>query len=584
MTETIIDKDLFHSVVKIHTVKCAPNFSMPWNVLAPSQSTSSGFIIDNKRIMCTAHGVVWARSIRVSKHGNPQKYNATVEHISHDTDLAILVISDAEFWEEDPVTPLTFDDKIPELQDTISLLGYPTGGKNICVTKGVVSRVSCSTYTHGGKYNLVIQIDAAINSGVSGGPAIINNKVVGVAFQSRKKGQNIGYCVPIIVVQWFLNGLKKFDNNETPKIPVLGINTQLCENESMQRHLQMRERNIKVNVNVDSKESEKKDDSSQHVVVATEKETEAESKKDKKDEKERTDTKDKKDKKEKRKTGVFIARVSPLSKVKDVLRVGDVLLSYNSTKIANDGTIPFRFGERISYTWLQTQQYFNDKAEVELLRNGELMKLTVELSPPSALVPYHLFDKEITYFIFGGLVFIPLSANFLKAKYGGDWTSRAPVELVNHYYSSFKEFDNEEIVILAHILPNPINDGYHQALRQCPIVQKCNDIEIENTRHLASIIDNLDSNESPFVTLQVSPYHVCIMDVEESREKLGEILKSQNIACDRSDNLKNIGKDEFTQKDKNKDNEKNKKENEKPNDETSNDKATTDTKDTKDTK
>jgi len=35
-----------------------------------------------------------------------------------------------------------------------------------------------------GEYLLAIQIDAAINSGNSGGPALLEDKVVGVAFES----------------------------------------------------------------------------------------------------------------------------------------------------------------------------------------------------------------------------------------------------------------------------------------------------------------------------------------------------------------------------------------------------------------
>ena len=46
------------------------------------------------------------------------------------------------------------------------------GGENLSVTKGVVSRVCLSTYSHSLEDLLKIQIDAAINSGNSGGPAI----------------------------------------------------------------------------------------------------------------------------------------------------------------------------------------------------------------------------------------------------------------------------------------------------------------------------------------------------------------------------------------------------------------------------
>ncbi len=46
------------------------------------------------------------------------------------------------------------------------------GGDNLSVTKGVVSRVVMSTYSHSLECLLTLQIDAATNPGNSGGPAI----------------------------------------------------------------------------------------------------------------------------------------------------------------------------------------------------------------------------------------------------------------------------------------------------------------------------------------------------------------------------------------------------------------------------
>lgn len=66
------------------------------------------------------------------------------------------------------------------------------GGDNISVTKGVVSRVEPTQYVHGATQLLAIQIDAAINPGNSGGPAIMGDKVAGVAFQNLSGAENIG--------------------------------------------------------------------------------------------------------------------------------------------------------------------------------------------------------------------------------------------------------------------------------------------------------------------------------------------------------------------------------------------------------
>lgn len=52
-----------------------------------------------------------------------------------------------------------------------------------------------------------VQIDAAINSGNSGGPAFSDNgKCVGIAFQSLKHddAENIGYVIPTPVILHFI--------------------------------------------------------------------------------------------------------------------------------------------------------------------------------------------------------------------------------------------------------------------------------------------------------------------------------------------------------------------------------------------
>lgn len=67
------------------------------------------------------------------------------------------------------------------------LCRFPIGGESISVTSGVVSRIEVTSYVHGAAELLGVQIDAAINSGNSGGPAFNNaGQCVGIAFQSLK--------------------------------------------------------------------------------------------------------------------------------------------------------------------------------------------------------------------------------------------------------------------------------------------------------------------------------------------------------------------------------------------------------------
>ena len=62
-------------------------------------------------------------------------------------------------------------DDLPELDTNVTAVGYPMGGDNLSITRGVVSRVDLMDYTMLGAGDpplLTIQIDAAINPGNSG--------------------------------------------------------------------------------------------------------------------------------------------------------------------------------------------------------------------------------------------------------------------------------------------------------------------------------------------------------------------------------------------------------------------------------
>ena len=91
---------VFNSVVKLFVVSCEPNYSQPWQMDEQGHSNSSGFMIANQLILCNAHGVVHARSIRVRKHGDFKKYHAKIVKIDHECDLALLSVDDEFFWKD----------------------------------------------------------------------------------------------------------------------------------------------------------------------------------------------------------------------------------------------------------------------------------------------------------------------------------------------------------------------------------------------------------------------------------------------------------------------------------------------------
>ena len=194
------------SVIMIMAVSQEYDFSTPWKKGPMGRGSGSGFIIDGNRILTNAHNVADQRYIEVKKQNLAKRYPAKVQFVGHDCDLALVTVADPEFFEN--TEPLSFG-PLPQINSTVQTCGFPMGGRQISITKGIVSRLETSVYTHSqASQHLVVQTDAAINPGNSGGPVFQDGKVVGVAFQGLTSGDNIGYMIPTTVIAHFLKDVE----------------------------------------------------------------------------------------------------------------------------------------------------------------------------------------------------------------------------------------------------------------------------------------------------------------------------------------------------------------------------------------
>lgn len=205
---TVINADELStkSVVKIFASISISNYKYPWQTPKVSNYIGSGVIIEGNRILTSAHVVSDAVFLEVKKEDDPKKYIAKKKFISHQADLAILEIEDKTFFED--TISLKLNGTVKHREE-VTVLGYPIGGNAISTTTGIISRIETSLYTWSNEALLAIQIDAAINSGNSGGPAI-NKKgeLIGIAMQKLKDSSNIAYIVPSIIINTFLEDIK----------------------------------------------------------------------------------------------------------------------------------------------------------------------------------------------------------------------------------------------------------------------------------------------------------------------------------------------------------------------------------------
>ena len=169
------------------------------------QALGSGFVIDKSgRIVTNYHVVEGAQKIEVS-FSNRDSVKARVVGTDASTDLAVLKVDvDAR-----ALTPLRLGDSDRvEVGDSVVAIGNPLGLER-SVTAGIVSALhrplaAPNDFT----IDDVIQTDAAINSGNSGGPLLAaNGRVIGVntAIATGNTGARgnigIGFAVPINTVR-----------------------------------------------------------------------------------------------------------------------------------------------------------------------------------------------------------------------------------------------------------------------------------------------------------------------------------------------------------------------------------------------
>ncbi|CAD5192740.1 unnamed protein product [Musa acuminata subsp. malaccensis] len=456
------------SVVKVFTVSSSPNYFLPWQNKAQRESMGSGFVIPGRRIVTNAHVVSDHTFVLVRKHGSPTKYKAEVQAVGHECDLALLTVDSKEFW--DGMNFLELGD-IPYLQEAVAVVGYPQGGDNISVTKGVVSRVEPTQYVHGAAQLMAIQIDAAINPGNSGGPAIMGDKVAGVAFQNLSGAENIGYIIPVPIIKHFIAGVE--DKGKYVGFCSLGLSCQSTENVQLREHFHMRPEM----------------------------------------------------------TGVLVNKINPLSDAHNVLKKDDIILAFDGVPIANDGSVPFRNRERITFDHLVSMKKPGETAILSLLRDGIEQEFSISLRPLQPLVPVHQFDKLPSYYIFAGLVFVPLTQPYLH-EYGEDWYNTSPRRLCERALRELPKRAGEQLVILSQVLMDDINAGYER-LSEFQ-VKKVNDVEVENLKHLCGLIEGC-TEES--IRLDLDDERVIVLNYKNARLATSRILKRHRIPSAMSNDL-----------------------------------------------
>lgn len=351
--------------------------------------------------------------------------------------------------------------KMPHRQDGVAVYGYPQGGNEISITQGIISRIEQTLYVHSDFDLLALQIDAAINPGNSGGP-VFDQKghIVGIAMQSLSSADNIGYLVPVPVIRHFLDDIK---DGRYDGFPDDGLYIQTMENTNLKQHYHMGKR-----------------------------------------------------------TGVLITKIVPGSSSDGYLKQNDILLAIDGISVSDDATILAPGNGRVAANYLIRSHHINETFEVTILRETKELTLHIPSKSFVSLIPYE-HEKQPKYYIFGGLVFMPLSKNYLYA-WGRNWIQKAPVRFVDMVKNgNFPDAEHKEIVFLQSVLADRENAGYELSHA---IITEVNGVKI---RDFDTLVQTIEASKESDVKITVQGGSTIILNKEKALQANARVLHRYGI-------------------------------------------------------
>lgn len=469
------------SVVKVFSTFQQPDYEMPWLGSIPNKCTGSGFVVSHKGrhyVVTNAHVVEDTNYLEVRLANDDRTFTAKPKQVSYQADIALLEIEDPEFQEI--TQPVELGD-MAQMQEEVRVVGFPMGGEELSITKGIVSRIEVDTYAESGERMLQVQTDSAVNPGNSGGPVFSGNKLVGIAFQGYDAGQNLGYFIPMPVLKHFLQDA--FSGEKFKGVPTLNISVQPLSNKGLKDFFGL-----------------------------------------KKDE-----------------TGVRINAVDDLSDAKTKLFEDDIILAVDGIKVGNDGkvTVP-EVGNRIDFNYLFQRKQIGEAILVDVLRKNLETGVTQRLRIPVTLewrpgqtkkveAPEH--ETDPTYYIHSGVVFQPLTNNYLETQKGSALRDII-IPQVGYITDIPKKAKGEQFVVINQVLDSKETSGYTDF--ENALVSEVNGTKVNN---MDDVVRAMDAHKGQYHHIKCLDGDIIVIKNLEKREH-EKLLKQYRIHHDRSENLR----------------------------------------------
>ncbi len=197
--------------------------------LSEGEATGTGVVVTSDgEILTNAHVVEGATEVRVRFAGDTEPVVAEVLAADAGNDLALLKVNATGLTAATFAKPgsVRVGDQVVAIGYALALDGGPS------VTTGIVSAMKRTIFTESGALNSLIQTDAAISSGNSGGPlANMRGEVVGINTavargDTNSSANNIGFAISVDEVLAVLEQLREQAAGDARAEGFLGVSLE----------------------------------------------------------------------------------------------------------------------------------------------------------------------------------------------------------------------------------------------------------------------------------------------------------------------------------------------------------------------
>lgn len=419
--------DLTASVMRINSTSQAWNPGQPWEKTPPTNLRSLGAIVAPEQVLTTGEMVADITYLELESPDGSRTAQAKIIAVDYEANLALITVKSdddrAAFFEG--TQPLSLAEP-PVIGDELSIFQVEDNGTTL-LTNGTLQSVDVAESFLAGQGFLTYMVKASMQSAASSFslPVLRGDALSGLLLSYDSKDQ-ISNVLSVDVVARFLGNAK---DGEYAGFPSMGISASRTEDPSFRKFLKLQPEQ----------------------------------------------------------GGLYIGKVRKGGAADMAgVKVGDVLLSAGGHAIDKRGYYQHpHYGSLFWGHIVRGEKSTGDEIILGILRDGEPLEITATLTreePMDRLVPDYQFDRAPNYLVKGGFIFQELTRPVLEG-FGKDWSTRAPLNLLDAYENPEKFEDKaKRVIFLSGAIPTPATVGYER-LRNL-IVKKVNGVEIVSMKTL----------------------------------------------------------------------------------------------------